>query len=384
MMRKPRVLVLLGAYWPGHEATGPNQSVRAMCEALRDEFDFSLLARDRAEGATTSLVADHDWHDHGFARVRHLSIGRLGPRGLLHAVRETPHDVLYLNSFFDRHFSIPPMVARRLRGDRKRAILVPRGEFSTGALGLNAPRKRAYLNLAKVTGLMRGIVVHATSEAERTDVAREFPGNDIRLISNFRLLEPSPPHQPRANGQPLRLVFVGRISPVKGLDVALNALAEVRNAVDFRIYGPTGDAEHLALCRSLAARLPGHVRASFEGPVPNAAVPAVMASADLMFLPSRSENFGHSIFESLAAGTPVLIGQHTPWRGLEQQQAGFDLPVGDTGGLASAIDRMATQDDDARRAWRSGARAVAERFATTSTARADMRALLHEIAADRG
>ena len=381
-MAKPRVLILLGAYWPGHEATGPNQSVRAMCEALRDEFDFSLLARDRAEGATTSLVTDHAWHDHGFARVRHLPIGRLGPRGLLGVLHETPHDVLYINSFFDRQFSIPPMVARRLRGDRRRAILVPRGEFSAGALGLNATRKRAYLSLAKATGLMRDIVFHATSEAEIADVRRVFPRNDVRMISNFRLIEPLPTRVPRDVGQALQLVFVGRISPVKGLDVALKALARVRCPIDFRVYGPVGDADHLVACRDLESRLPDHIRVAFNGAVPNSEIADVMASADLLFLPSRSENFGHSIFESLAAGTPVLIGEHTPWRKLEGQHAGFDLPLSDLDGLARAIERIATQDGDMQRVWRAGARAVAEHFVEANTARQDMRALLHEIAGD--
>ena len=49
---KPIVLVLLGAYWPNHDATGPNQSFRAYVAALSDEFEFMVVGRDGPSGPT--------------------------------------------------------------------------------------------------------------------------------------------------------------------------------------------------------------------------------------------------------------------------------------------------------------------------------------------
>ena len=48
---KPIVLVLLGAYWPNHDATGPNQSFRAYAAALSDEFEFMVAGRDGPSGS---------------------------------------------------------------------------------------------------------------------------------------------------------------------------------------------------------------------------------------------------------------------------------------------------------------------------------------------
>ena len=42
-----------------------------------------------------------------------------------------------------------------------------------------------------------------------------------------------------------------------------------------------------------------------------------------MFLPSKGENFGHIIMESLAASTPVIISDLTPWKDLENARAMF-------------------------------------------------------------
>ena len=48
---------------------------------------------------------------------------------------------------------------------------------------------------------------------------------------------------------------------------------------------------------------------------------------DLFILPSKSENYGHVIAESLAVGTPVLISDRTPWKNLEKRKLGWDLPI---------------------------------------------------------
>jgi glycosyltransferase involved in cell wall biosynthesis len=349
---RPRILILLGAYWPGHDSSGPNLSVRAMCEALSGWFDFSIVARDRPFGASVPMTGN-GWHDLGFARARYLPVGRTGAGGLGALLESTPHDVLLLNGFFDREFTIPALLHRRRKGARGAVLLSPRGEFSSGALGLKGLPKRLYRHFTALAGLLRGVTLHATSPAELADLQRAFPGREIPLIPNFRPMFPLPPHRPRAPGEALRIAYIGRISPVKGTDIALRALAMTSRAAHFDIFE-----------------------------IANAEVADAMAAHDLMLLPSLSENFGHGIFEALAAGTPVLIGDRTPWRGLEVRQAGFDLPTADIAAFARAIDRVADFTAAEIAAWRDGARAVAEKYVTASPALADMRALLQNLAGE--
>lgn len=372
---KLRVIVLIGAFWPGHEAAGPNLSVKAMCETLADGFDFLLVARDRPFGAAQPLTPGNGWRDLGWARIHYLPVGPQGAIGLAALLRATPHDVVLTNGFFDKEFSIPLLLARRFRKvPNAPVVLSPRGEFSSGALGLKNVRKVAYLTLAKIFGLTRGIVFHVTSEEEQADTQRLFPKNRIERITNVRPLFPLPSYRP---GNLFRVAFLGRISPVKGLDVALEALTMVRERVDFTIYGPISDPAYWAHCEKLITLLPANVTAHRDGELANDAVPAAMAAQDLMFMPSRSENFGHAIFEALAAGTPVLIGNKTPWRGLSALKAGFDIPLPDTAALACTIDHLAALSPDRRQEWRKGARALAEKFVANSEAKREF-ALLFE------
>lgn len=375
---KPRILILIGAFWPGHESAGPNLSVKTMCQALADEYDFLLVARDRPFGAAEALVANDAWHDLGWAKIHYLTVGRNGAEGLAALLRDTPHDVLFSNGFFDREFTIPALLARRFgKAPRRPTIIAPRGEFSSGALGLKGARKNLYRMFVRALGLAKQVTFQVTSAEEEADIRAAFPRNPVARIGNVRPLFALPNYHP---SETFRAAFLGRISPVKGLDVALEALALVRQRVDFTIYGPVSDATHWARCEALIAALPANVTAHHAGELANSAVPAAMAAQDVLLLPSRSENFGHAIFEALAAGTPVVIGDKTPWRGLEAAKAGFDIALPDTAGIAAAVDRLAATPASDYAAWRVGARAAAEAFVVSSTARADMSHLFHRLA----
>lgn len=384
-MTRPVVLVLLGAYWPGHESTGPNTSARAMCEALCDEFDFRIVARDRAMGSDEQLAAPGRWHDRGFASVRYLEVGRLAAHGLGALMRETPHDMVVLNGFFDKEFTIPAMVMRRLRRvPVKPTLLFPRGEFSEGALSLSAGRKTVYRKVAMAGNLLHGIRLLATSDAEAADAARVFPSADVSMIPNFRPIFALPERPADQPSDPVRIAFLGRVSPVKGLDFAIEALGRLDQRVTFDIFGSLLDEAYWKKCQSLMQSAPPNVTITYRGEVANAEVAATLAGYDAMLLPSLSENFGHAIFESLAAGTPVIIGDRTPWRGLAARQAGWDLPVGDLDAFAGALSHLATMNSAERQLWRDGARACAEEHVKGSTAAVQLRTLFRSMTTGQG
>jgi glycosyltransferase involved in cell wall biosynthesis len=375
---KPVILILIGALWPGNDSSGPNQSIKALCEGLSDAFEFRIISRDRPFGATKATAVPKVWQDYGFARQACLPVDRLGADGLIKLLRDTPHDLLVLNGYFDREFTLPTLIARRFgRGSSAPVLLSPRGEFSGGALSLKSGRKSAYSRLAGLMGLLRGVHIHATSDVEAQDIRAALPDAPITAVPNFRPLFPLPLFVARAENEPLRLVFLGRISQVKGLDIALDALTRCTVPAKLSIYGPVGDDAYWQACQAQIEALPAHVSAQWHGEISNDAAPAMLAQHDLFLTPSLSENFGHAIFESLASGTPVLIGDQTPWRHLAAQKAGHDLPVGDAAGLAAAMDHYAALPLGEQAAWRTGARAAAERWVADSPARDAMAALFH-------
>jgi glycosyltransferase involved in cell wall biosynthesis len=377
MSDRPIILASLGAYLPGFRFGGPLVSVIGLVEHLGDEFDFRILTSDRDLGDSApyeSVQAGH-WTRVKGADVYYTPRSEQNLRGLGAIIRATPHDLLYLNSFFSPRFTILPLVARRLGMiPAKPLVIAPRGELSEGALSLRKGKKRAYLVASMLARLYADAVWQASSAYEAEEIRRALrvtegkvrvAGDILRKlgVSEDKVLVAGnlpaaplqatpPPHPSRTPGTPLRAIFLSRISPKKNLDYALRVLASVRAPVDFSIYGPGEDAAHVAACKALATALPPHIRVQWCGPIDPADVPATFARHDLFFFPTRGENFGHVIAESLGAGTPVLLSDRTPWRDLAAKGIGHDLPLADPAGFVAAIEAAAAEAPEAALARR--------------------------------
>ncbi|MEM6415361.1 MAG: glycosyltransferase [Pseudomonadota bacterium] len=372
----PQLLSLLGCYWPGNEATGPNQSFRSLAMALRGETVFRVVGRSEHSQRI------EDWRHDGAVERALLPTGRFGTQGLRGLIKETPFDILLLNGFFDREFTIPTLIMRRFgRIPRVPTILSPRGEFAGGALSLKSERKHAYLALVKQLGLSRDIWFHATESHEVEDIRQA--GLSCRGILEApnprRWFERPAAARPANADQALRVAFLGRITPVKNVLFAIEAMALVEAPIHLDLYGPIADGAYWKRCEDAISRLPAQITVNHKGVLPNATVPETLASYDLFFLPTRGENFGHAINEALMSGLPALIANTTPWRGLEAARAGWDLPLGDPAKFAAVIDRFASTEAAAQRIYRDGARAFAEKRYRESDAIAAHRRMFDHV-----
>lgn len=347
-------------YRPGHKSGGPVRTISNMVDRLGDDLDFCIVTSDRdvLDKAPYGGVVVDAWNQVGQAQVYYLSPGNRSMRTFARLCSDTPHDVMYLNSFFDPVFTQRPLLARRLGLlPAKPVILAPRGEFSPGALRLKRWKKAPYKWFALAIGLYRDLTWQASSNREEEDIRRAI-GSMARKISVARELSPVFPWKDlKENGQPkegvpLRIVFLSRITPMKNLDFALRVLARVNIPVHFNIFGPIEDEHYWRRCEGLIANLPPGISVRYEGEVDHLQAGTILETHDLFFLPTRGENYGHVIMESLAAGTPVLIADTTPWRDLEQAGVGWDLSLDNEQQFADKIDETAQFSNEAYRRWR--------------------------------
>lgn len=343
---KPTILVLLGYYLPGYKAGGVLRSIANLVDHLQDDFDFRIVTRDRDLGDAAAYpgITPDRWAGHGAAQVFHAGPKMFSNRNIAALVRETPHDLLYLNSFMQPCLSSYPLLERRLgRIPERPTIVAPRGGFSSGALALGRGRKRLYIALTRAAGLWRDLLWQASSEYEAEDIRRVMGGTTdrIRIACDPPRRIPPSVGGARGRGVPLRLLFLSRIAPMKNLTFALDVLRRVRAPVRFSIYGPVEDQAYWEECRRRIGLLPPNVEAVYHGSVEPDAVLETLRSHDLFFLPSLGENFGHVVAEAISVGTPVLLSQETPWRGLEARGIGRDISLSDPSAFASYIEAVA-------------------------------------------
>jgi glycosyltransferase involved in cell wall biosynthesis len=368
-----RVLVLLPTYLPGYKGGGPIRSIANLVAALGADFHFRIVTSDRDLGDEDPFpcVAVNRWVRVGQADVLYL---RPGLRGfldlwlLLRSVRED--SVLYINGFFPRRFSMLPVLMWWLKLCRPRSlVLAPRGEFSPGALRLKCVRKLLYIRVSRWLNLYCNLIWHASTDFEAVDIHRNFPsathietaavvsgqtggrnGNRSSEVITALDIAKAMEYQcrvrlPKMPGH-LRAVFLSRVSPKKNLVGALRMLGGILGDVSFDIYGPAEDAEYWQECQRLIAALPANIRVRHRGDVIHDLVGETLAAHELFLFPTFGENYGHVICEALASGCPVLISDQTPWRNLEAEGVGWDIPLGDTERFRSVLQQCVDGDDE--------------------------------------
>lgn len=375
------ILVFVSAYLPGYKAGGPLRSISNLVEQLGDEFDFFIVTadRDRGEDAAYDTIKPGAWNQVGRAKVRYLSPDEMGISTIIGLLRNTPHDLLYMNSFFNPVFTSLPLLAHRLRLVPKVPVLLaPRGEFSPGALSIHRTKKRLFRLASRALGLHKGIWWQATSELEGRDILREIGERSAgrRLFVAANLPRPAADlaaSTPRAAKGPLRLAFLSRIVPKKNLLYALEALRDVSVPVQFTIYGPKEDDSYWRNCDEAIASMPSHVAATYAGAVHADQVVDTLSEHDVFFFPTLGENYGHVIVEALQAGLRLLISDQTPWRDLAACGVGYEFPLSNKRAFADAIEEMANTPFAERVKWRDAAKAYAAGVAAKGNAIADNR-----------
>jgi len=114
----------------------------------------------------------------------------------------------------------------------------------------------------------------------------------------------------RSTGKLLRMIFVGRLHPIKGLEDFIRGLLLLRSQREWRfeIWGPD-ELRHRAELESLVVQSGLTDRVIFKGILESDSKDRVLNGSSLLVLPSRQENFGMSAAEAMAARVPVLLSE---------------------------------------------------------------------------
>jgi len=120
----------------------------------------------------------------------------------------------------------------------------------------------------------------------------------------------------------VRLLYIGRLHPIKGLENLLQGLVQLKSQVRLSICGE-GNADYEARLHSVVAQLGLNQYVKFHGRVDGEAKEKQFRDADLCIVPSFKESFCTVIVESLARAVPVIASQGTPWRRLEEVGCGL-------------------------------------------------------------
>lgn len=180
---------------------------------------------------------------------------------------------------------------------------------------------------------------------EELKAYQEFvPGQTIAAVPNG--IDPAPylkhnrpPADPSAA---LKLIYIGRLAPRKGLAESLEALALARAAGVAAHLVIAGSGAEEARLRSLARALGLADEVIFAGPARGDCKTKLLCEAEVLLLPSHSEGLPYSLLEGMAAGVvPVVTPVGAIPDAVIEGVHGRFVPVGDAAAIARAIAALA-------------------------------------------
>jgi glycosyltransferase involved in cell wall biosynthesis len=241
-------------------------------------------------------------------------------------------DVVHLTAVYNFP-TFPTFAAARRYG--KPVVLSPRGALQRWAGSKRPVLKSLWERLTREIA-PDSVVLHVTSEQEKIESLQRFPDFRAEVIPNGIEIPPVVAHE---NGEgSLRLLFIGRIDPKKGIENLLDACAQLSIPWSLTIAG-AGDAAYVETIRQRIEGLQMSDRVRMVGEVLEDDKEAVFRNADLCVVPSFTENFAIVVAEALARAVPVIASHGTPWGEVEKKACGMWVD-NSAASLAAAITQL--------------------------------------------
>ena len=240
------------------KAGGPARSLTNLVNAVLDDFRIDVDTPDRDLGDVEPFSGlSGKTERFGSTTVYYLDLRSLSQvLSLVKRLSANRYEFILLNSVWDQRLALPPGILKLLGVFKGPLILMPRGELEPGALGLKPRRK-------KIAGpVYRGIYRRAvslwgaTSEDEAENI-RSWLGTEARVVTTRNNGSDSIPWgSPEAQSEYLRVLFLSRIHPKKGLLSLLYGLEHTTRQIALTIAGPVADSDYWQRCQNAIERLP--------------------------------------------------------------------------------------------------------------------------------
>ena len=326
-------MVFIDWYLPGYKAGGPIRSMANMISALKSDYVFYVVCRnsDYLESKPYPNTIPYEWNqlsDNEF--VYYISNNSVSVKTIRNVIKSKEFDLVYVNGIWSFYFSILPVIlSKRLK--IKRIVVASRGMLSQQSIGVKTLKKKLFVFVSRILGLYKKTEFHVTSKEEEAEIkSLSLRQQKIVLLPNF-----PPPVQETDLKRPekpvgeLRLVSIARIAPEKNTLFAIECLSErkFKGNIIFDLFGSVYNLEYWEKCQEAVSKLPSNIQVNYWGEIENHLVFGVFQEYHFLFLPTKGENFGHSILESFISGCPVIISNTTPWKNLKENKLGWEIEL---------------------------------------------------------
>jgi glycosyltransferase involved in cell wall biosynthesis len=347
-----KIFITIPWFLPAFRAGGPIQSVANLVKEFKEGVSYFIFCGDTdLNGSALENVETDKWvpfNEH--TQVWYCSPEKISD-SLVKQVEVLKPDLLYIIGIYSWHFNIVPLMF--CKGTKK--IVSTRGMLHPGALAQKKWKKKVYLWLFKLLEYHYKVAFHATDADEANYITQYFgePGR-VYIAGNFPNQTGMLPLPEKEPGY-LKLITIAIISPMKNILLGLEALEKAAASIRYDIYGPIKDEEYWNACKEKIKVLPKNITVHYHKEILPEDIKGVLADTHVFISPSKSENFGHAIYEALSAGRPVITSHFTPWNDLKEAKGGMNVSTDYTIEITEAVEFFSAMHGRELELWGRGA-----------------------------
>ena len=310
-----KILHVVPTYLPATRYGGPIYSVHGLCSSLVDEGLSVSVYTTSVDGQKNSKVEHGRIYDQDNVKIVYFKskyLRRIYYSAALKSALENTiceYDLLHLHSIFLYPTNIAARIAKR---NKVPYVLSPRGMLEKSLIKSKSSLvKNTWLSLIEKKTIENASLIHLTSDRELTELAKfdyDFP--DTVVIPNGVEAVVGDEDIKNLNSSRFQLLFIGRINWKKQIDKIIVSLQHIDFEIDLIIAGNDEEGYQSILERlivELNLDSSKKVQIKFIGEVNHEQKNRLYLNADVMLLPSKSENFGNTVIEAMAMGCPVIV-----------------------------------------------------------------------------
>jgi len=285
---------------------GPSRSVPQTCiELSKLGVDIEIVTQETADMVGIK--------ENSHLKVKYMTFWELYRYGSSLSVNDI--DLIHLQHIWNPYIQVMAYWANKKKIPY---IITPRGMLEPWILAQNPWKKKLGLFLYQKKAIQRAVCLHATAQMEADNIRALGFNNPIYIIPNG--IDLSNVKESKKKYGTKKIVFLSRIHPKKGIEILLEAWRNCNTEGWTLDLAGNGDAIYIENLSQSAQDLKN---VHFVGAMYEQSKWNFLQSADVMVLPTYSENFGIVVAEALAVGVPVITTTGTPWEDLESYNCGW-------------------------------------------------------------
>lgn len=347
-----KILIINGYYFPSKNYGGPSTSVFNLVSALKDDFDFYIVAKNHDYGNKEVFSnIKEGWNElNEGGHILYLSDEEYNYVTFYNLVKQLKIDLIYVSGFYFRHLKNPLWLYRKTQ---KPVVIAPKGELNGNALKIQAFKKKIYIFLARLLGIYSKLYFHSTCEEEFWGLRKKIGISEDRILQ-IENIPVGINHVVRSfeSKAPLKIMSVGRVCEIKNNLEMIRCIVNANIPCIYDIYGNIEDKEYYQNCmKAVAENKSSNIKINFKGGIDHQEILNLYKDYEIFFSLTKSENYGQAIAEALANGCRVILSKGTtPWDDIDGY-AGIVVPLENIGGISDYLNYVYHLNVDERKQY---------------------------------